>query len=180
MTKRDKQKIYFNDPQHQFIYTGAHTSVVVGGRRLGKSHGFMSQFELRNIQHMPRGNHGILVPSYKHGLTQTLPGTLDAMDKLGYHRDVHYFLGHKPPKSAGFERPYNEPGNFENIISWYNGSINTIISQDRKGSSNSLTLDSLGIDEARFINHEKYKNETVPALGGFQGYFAKSPWQHSL
>ncbi|MFK5855249.1 MAG: hypothetical protein QM503_03895, partial [Bacteroidota bacterium] len=33
---------------------------------------------------------------------------------------------------------------------------------------------------ARFINHEKYKNETVPALGGFQGYFAKSPWQHSL
>lgn len=180
MKKRDKKKVYFNDPQHQFIYTGAHTNIVVGGRRLGKTHGFSSQFNIRNVQHMPRGNHAILVPSYKYGLSQTLPGMLDALDRLGYKRDVHFFMGHKPPKSSGFERPYNEPGNFENIISWYNGSINTIISQDRKGSSNSLTLDSVTVDEAKFINYEKFKNETIPALGGFQGYFKHVPWSHSM
>lgn len=180
MNQRGKQKVYFNDPQHQFIYTGAHTNIIVGGRRLGKSHGFASQFQLRNLQFMPRGNHGILTPSYKHALTQTLPGTLSALERLGYKRDVHYFLGHKPPKSAGFEKPYDEPGSFDNIMSWYNGAINTIISQDRKGSSNSLTLDSLQVDEARFINYEKYKEETVPALGGFKGYFSHLPWQHSM
>lgn len=85
----NKQKVYYNDPQQQFIYTAAHTNVIVGGRRIGKITGIASTFLLRNIQFMPRGNHAILVPSYKHGLTQTLPGTLNALDRLGYKRDVH-------------------------------------------------------------------------------------------
>lgn len=180
MDQRESKRIYFNDPQQQFIYTGAHTSVMVAGRRIGKTHGFASTFNLRNIQFMPRGNHGILVPSYKHGMSQTLPGTLEALESLGYIRNIHYYLGKRPPDSSGFARPYREPSNFENVISWYNGAINTIISQDRKGSSNSLTLDSIMIDEARFINYDKFKEETVPALGGFKGYFSHLPWNHAM
>lgn len=177
---REHKKVYFNDPQSQFIYTAAHTSIIVGGRRIGKTHGFAAPFLLRNIQFMPRGNHGILTPSYKHGLSQTLPGTLEALEHMGYRRDVHYYIGRKPPEVAGFAKPYREPANYENVISWYNGSINTIISQDRKGSSNSLTLDSLLVDEARFINYDKFKDETIPALGGFKGYFAHVPWHHGM
>ena len=36
------------------------------------------------------------------------------------------------------------------------------------------------VDEGRFINNDKLKNETMPALGGFQGYFKHVPWHHSL
>jgi hypothetical protein len=177
---RTTKRVYFNDPQQQFIYTAAKTNVIVAGRRMGKTFGFGSQFLLRNVQFMPRGNHAILTPSYKHGLSQTLPGTLEALEYLGYVRDRHYYIGRRPPKTAGFATPYRQPANYENIISWYNGSVSTIISQDRKGSSNSLTIDSLTVDEARFINYEKFKDETVPAMGGFKGYFSHLPWNHAM
>ncbi len=181
MNQRDKKKVYFNDPQHQYIYTAPHSAVIVGGRRLGKTDGFGAEFDRRSVQFMPRANHGILTPSYKHALSQTVPGTLEAMERsFGFKRDIHYFIGHKPPKAANFAKPYREPAHYENVISWYNGAIHTIISQDRKGSSNSLTLESLKVDEARFISYDKFKDETVPAMGGFSGYFSHIPWSHQL
>lgn len=32
-------KVYFNPPQQVTMYTGAHTTIFLGGRRLGKTHG---------------------------------------------------------------------------------------------------------------------------------------------
>ena len=180
MTKRTTKKVYFNKPQQEFMFTGAHTSVIVAGRRLGKTHGFAAPFMLRNVQYMPRGANGIVGTTYQQLLTRTLPGTLQALEQFGYKRDVHYFLGHRPPKAADFKTPYIQPGSWDHVMSWYNGSIWHLISQDRQGTSNSLTLDSLLIDEARFVNYEKLKVETFPALGGFRGHFAHVPWHHSM
>ncbi|MDR2913420.1 MAG: hypothetical protein LBV74_01060 [Tannerella sp.] len=174
------KQIYFNPPQQEVMFTGAKTTVFVGGRRLGKTHGVAAPFFLRNVQRMPRSSGAFVVPSYKHGLTNTLPGTLTALDSFGYKRDVHYFIGRKPPKTAGFEKPYIEPAEYEHVISFYNGSVAYIISQDRPGSSNSLTLDYLIIDEAKFIDFEKLKDETFPANGGYKGYFGNRSYHHSM
>lgn len=175
-----EKKIYFNDPQLEYMYTGAHTSVIAGGRRLGKSHGFAAPFGLRNTQAMPRATGGIVGSTYQQLLSRTLPGTLAALEQFGYKRDVHYYIGHKPPKNSNFKKPIIDPPSYENAMIWYNGTIWRFISQDRPGTSNSLTLDWLLLDEAKFLKFQKLKEETFPANGGFKGHFGQCPWHHSM
>ena len=177
---RDLKPIYFNPPQQEVMYTGAHTIVFVGGRRIGKTHGVAAPFFLRNFQRMPRSSGAFVVSTYKRGLTNTLPGTLAALESWGFKRDLHYYIGKRPPKSAGFAKPYIEPEEYEHVISFYNGSIAYIISQDRPGTSNSLTLDYLIGDEVKYLNYEKLKDETFPANGGYKGYFGNKSYHHSM
>jgi hypothetical protein len=172
--------VYFNPPQQEVMFTGAHTTVIVGGRRLGKSHGIAAPFFLRNIQRMPRSSGAFVFASYKRGLTNTLPGTLSALESWGYRRDIHYYIGRKPPKTAGFQKPYIDPVEYEYVISFYNGSVAYFISQDRSGTSNSLTLDYVIGDEAKFLNFERLKDETFAANGGFKGYFGHLSHHHSM
>ena len=181
MTKqREKKKIYFNDPQLEFMYTGAHTSVIAGGRRLGKSHGFAAPFGLRNTQQMARSTGGVVGRTFQQLLSQTLPGTISALESFGYKRDVHYYIGHKPPKNSNFAKPIIDPPSYDHAMIWYNGTIWRLISQDRPGTSNSLTLDWLLLDEARLLSFEKLKVETFPANGGFKGHFGHSPYHHGM
>ena len=178
MTKT--KKIYFNDAQLEFMYTGAHTSVIAGGRRLGKSHGFAAPFGLRNSQYMPRSTGGVVGSTYQQLLSRTLPGTIQALESFGYKRDLHYYIGRKPDKSSNFAKPIIDPASYEHCIIWYNGTIWRLISQDRPGTSNSITLDWLLLDEAKFLKFNKLKEETFPANGGFKGHFGQSPWHHSM
>lgn len=177
---RTTKKIYFNDAQLEYIYTGAHTSVIAGGRRLGKSHGFAAPFVLRNSQHMPRSTGGIVGSTYQQLLSRTLPGTLQALESFGYKRDLHFYIGRKPEKKDNFATPYIDPPSYEHAIIWYNGTIWRLISQDRPGTSNSLTLDWLLLDEAKFLKFDKLKEETFPANGGFRGHFGNNPWHHGM
>lgn len=176
----NRKPIYFNAPQMEVMYTGAHTTVIAGGRRLGKTHGIIAPFVLRNIQRMPGSVGAMVVSTYKRGLTNTIPGTLQALEQWGYKRDVHYYIGKKPPKKACFPKPIIEPANYEHVISFYTGSIVHIISQDMPGTSNSLTLDWLDVDEAKFIDFEKLKNETLPANGGIKSHFGNKSYHHSI
>lgn len=178
--KKNDFKVYFNKPQQEVMFTSANTSVVVGGRRLGKSHGIMAPWLLRNAQRMPGCSVGLVASTYKRALMNTLPGTLQALESWGYKRGVHWFLGIKPPKSAAFGRPKIEPAEWEHVLSFYNGSIAYIISQDRPGTSNSMTLDAIGVDEAKFIDYEKLKDETIPANGGIKSFFGDKPYHHSM
>ena len=174
MTKR----VYFNTPQRLTQLIGANTTVIVAGRRTGKTDSIASPFVLRNMQRMPGSTGGIVVPTFKHGLTNTIPGLLAAWRRWGLLPNIHYVVGKKPPKSFG--TAIIEPTDFEHIISFYNGSRAIIISQDRPGSSNSLTLSWLLIDEAKFIDYEKLKEETLPANGGIKSYFGKHSFNHSI
>jgi len=99
---------------------------------------------------------------------------------MGYKRNIHYFLGMRPPKSAGFKKPIREPARFDHVISWYNGSVQYLISQDIPGTSNSLTLQYILGDEAKYLDFDVLKDETFPANGGFKGQWAKCPWLNSM
>lgn len=153
---------YFNPGQQEILNIGARDNVIVAGRGFGKGpiHAFI---ELRNFQRMPGCNVGFVGANCKRALTNTLPSMILHWEKWGYKRNIHYAIGIKPPDKWGWQRPIFEPANWENTISFYNGSIGTIISQDRKGTSNSLSLDFLDIDEAKFIDFEQLKDETFPA-----------------
>lgn len=172
------KKIYFNKPQRLTQLIGANTSVIVAGRRTGKTDSIAAPFVLRNMQRMPGSTGGIVVPTFKHGLTNTIPGLLAAWKRWGYIEGIHYVVGRKPPKS--FRQPIIDPKDYEHVISFYNGSVAVIISQDRPGSSNSLTLSWLLVDEAKFIDYAKLKDETLPANGGIKSHFGKHSFNHSI
>lgn len=173
-----EKRIYFNNPQRLTQLIGANTSVIVAGRRTGKTDSIAAPFALRNMQRMQGSTGGIVVPTFKHGLTNTLPGLLAAWKRWGFLNGVHYVVGRRPPKS--FKRPIIEPNDYEHVISFYNGSCAVIISQDRPGSSNSLTLSWLLVDEAKFIDYQKLKDETLPANGGIRSFFGRHSFNHAM
>ena len=172
------KKVYFNKPQRLTQLIGANTTVIVAGRRTGKTDSIAAPFVLRNMQRMVGSTGGIVVPTFKHGLTNTLPGLFAAWKRWGFINGVHYVVGKKPPRS--FKKPITEPHDYEHVVSFYNGSVAVIISQDRPGSSNSLTLSWLLVDEAKFIDYAKLKDETLPANGGIKSHFGKHSFNHAI
>lgn len=178
LMEQPKKEIYFNKPQRLTQLISAKTTVIVAGRRTGKTDSIAAPFVLRNMQRMVGSTGGIVVPTFKHGLTNTIPGLLAAWHRWGFVRDVHYVVGKRPPKSFG--KPIIEPADYTHVITFYNGSVAVIISQDRPGSSNSLTLSWLLIDEAKFINYDKLKEETLPANGGIKSFFGNRSYNHSM
>ena len=73
-----EKKVYFNKLQRLTQLIGANTSVIVAGRRTCKTDSIAAPFVLRNMQRMPGSTCGIVVPTFKHGLTNTIPGLLAA------------------------------------------------------------------------------------------------------
>lgn len=178
-TPTTKKKIYFNRPQLETMAIAAHTTVFVGGRRLGKTHGIAAPWLLRNTQAMPGCAIGIVGTSFQQLLTRTLPGTFKALEDMGYYRNVHYVVGTIPP-NAWRRKMAREPIKYDHVVSWYNGTVWFLISQDIAGSSNSITLQAVFGDEAKFLDFEKLKDETFPANGGFKGPWKNCPWLNSM
>lgn len=172
--------MFMNRAQLECYGVSANTTIFIGGRRIGKSHGVIAPWLLRNVQHMPRATHGIVCSTFQQALTRTLPATIMALEDMGFKRNIHFVVGTKPNPSLGFAKPVREPINYDKVISWYNGSVCPLISQDVPGSSNSLTLQSVVGDEAKFLNFDKLKDETFPANGGFPGQWRDCPWLNSV
>lgn len=170
--------VYFNRPQLLTQLVGARTSVVVAGRRTGKTDSIAAPYTLKMMQRMQGSTGGIVVPTFKHGLTNTLPGLFAAWRRWNYKKGVHYVVGRRPPKS--FLPPITEPHDWEQVISFYNGSVAVILSQDRPGAANSLTLSWLLVDEAKFIDPVKLTQETLPANGGIKSHFARHSFNHAM
>ncbi len=175
----EPKPFYMNDIQQEVIYTGAKDTVLCAGRALGKGV-IHAMWNLRNMQRMPGSITGIVSPNCKRALTNTLPSMLTHWETLGYKRNIHWCIGIKPPKAWGWPEPLFHPENYENVLSFYNGSIGFIISQDRSGTSNSQSYDALAIDEAKFINFEQLKDETLPANRGNRQYFGKHYFHHGM
>lgn len=172
-------KQFFNDPQQEVMYTGCKDTVIVGGRGIGKGP-IHAAWNLRNMQRMPGSITGFVGANCKRVLTNTLPSMLCHWENWGFKRGLHWDVGIKPPKARGWGNPLFEPDNWENIISFYNGSIGYIISQDRQGTSNSHSYDALDIDEAKFINFKQLNDETFPANRGNKQHFGHRAYHHGM
>lgn len=172
----DSRKVYYNDGQRYLLYLGANTERIIAARRFGKSDGIIAPRMLRNVQHMPKSAGAIYGATFKQILSRTLPAALSSLERLGYKQDLHFYVGRKAPKNAGFEKPYINPASYDHVIHFYNGSIIHLLSQDVRFSANSLTLDWLLCDEARSVKKEKMFEEVIPAVSGYIGKFNKCPW----
>ena len=179
MEQNEDNKKYFNDGQLYCLYMDTRDEVIVAGRGFGK--GAIQARRLQEcFQGMPGSMGGFVSPSVKRCLTNILPSMLIHLERWGFKRDLHYIVGKKPWKALHWKSPIFTPANWENTISFYNGSVCNIISQDRPGTSNSMSLDYIIIDEAKFINFEQLKDETFQANRGNEQFFHDFPLHHGM
>lgn len=171
-------QVYFNEPQLLTQLIAANTTVIVAGRRTGKTDSIAAPYVLRCIQRMPGSTGGIVVPTYRHALTNTIPGLFVAFRRWGFREGTHYVVGKVPPPH--FREPIIKPSSWQRVISFYNGSVAVLLSQDRTGTANSLTLSWLLVDEAKFIDYRKLKEETLPANGGIKSHFGRHSCNHAM
>ena len=179
METEQVHKEYFNDPQLYSLAMNTRDEVIVAGRGMGKG-AIQAGRLMTNFQGMPGSMGGFVSPSVKRCLTNILPSMLIHLERWGFKRDLHYVVGKRPWKALRWKSPIFTPANWENTISFYNGSVCNIISQDRAGTSNSMSLDYLIIDEAKFINFEQLKDETFQANRGNEQYFHNFPLHHGM
>lgn len=179
METEQVHKEYFNDPQLYSLAMNTRDEVMVAGRGMGKG-AIQAGRLMTNFQGMPGSMGGFVSPSVKRCLTNILPSMLIHLERWGFKRDLHYVVGKRPWKALHWKSPIFTPANWENTISFYNGSVCNIISQDRAGTSNSMSLDYIIIDEAKFINFEQLKDETFQANRGNEQYFHNFPLHHGM
>ena len=176
---RNKQKVYFNDAQMYVLSMMTRFLIMVAGRGIGKGM-VQSMRMMQVVQGMPRSSTGFVGPSYKKLLTSVIPSIVVHFERLGYRRDIHYTVGKKPWKALHWDKPIFTPESWEHTISFYNGSVVQLITQDREGASNGLSLDHIFVDEAKFVDYNKLKNETFQTNRGNEQYFGGLPLHHGL
>lgn len=173
------QQQYLNRAQSYALALNCKDMTIVAGRGVGK--GLIAASLLRrNIEQMPGSNTALVGPNSKRMWTNIIPSWDTHLRRWGFVEGVHYTWGRKPAKAWGWKEPIIQPMNWENTLSFYTGAYATIISQDRKGTSNSQSFDYVLIDEAKFIDFEQFKDETMPANRGNGNVFGHLYFHHGI
>jgi hypothetical protein len=180
-----KKQLHFNKPQLRSMMIAAPTEYLVAGRGTGKSEGVLAPKSANcYFNTMPRGTGVAVGATYAQLLTRTLPALIAGWERIGYVMGRHYLIGKKPTekwiKQWGWKGPYRPPLDFKYFISWWNGAGAHLVSQDRTGSSNGITIDWIIGDEAKLLNQDKLKTELFPANRGIIKAFENNPYHHGM
>ena len=89
---------------------------------------------------------------------------IQAWERLGYYRDVHYVIGKRPPKH--FYKAYQPPERFENVITFWNGTTVVLGSFDRPNLMRGGNYDWAICDEAFLIKRDRYDEVVKYTLRG--------------
>lgn len=164
-------KLHYNKPQLLVHLVMAQIIVCVWGRRTGKTEGPMADFTLHNVFAMPRSNGFLVGTTYEQLLTRTLPPLVAAWARRGYHEGVHYWIRRFPPAQLKVPKAYRTPLKADHYIQWFNGSGIYLVSQDRPGTINGVSTQWGAGDEAKFLNVNKLREETLLTLSGNAEHF---------
>jgi hypothetical protein len=144
--------------------------VIEAGRGSGKS--TLLADEMVDVVHdMPRSTNFLQTETFQQGLTRTLPSTIQSLETLGYKKDLHYFVGRRPPKTWRWPEAYEPPLDYTRAISWYNGSVYVLLSQDT--SSRGINTASGMADEFALLDPVKFQSETLATVRGQKARFEK-------
>jgi len=90
----------------------------------------------------------------------------------------HFCVGVKPPPY--FKRPYNEPvRNWENTITFFNGSCVELISVDRQNTLAGGSYDYAIVDEGVYFPKAIHDAKLIPSMRGNVQYFGDCPFHGS-
>lgn len=135
--------------------------VLQAGRGAGKSTG--AALDIKNVLYdMPRSKNYILGETYQQILTRTLPSTVKALANLGFHKNIHYFIGRYPPTKWKWKDCYEPPLDPQHSMFWFNGTCWDMLSQDTNSRGGNYA--SGLVDEAQDIDQEKFEKEVIPTM----------------
>ncbi|HRN79977.1 MAG TPA: hypothetical protein PKY29_04460 [Ferruginibacter sp.] len=183
--KTSPKKIHYNKPQLRSMLVGAPVEYLVAGRGTGKSEGVLAPKTAScYFGTMPRSAGVAVGATYNQLLTRTLPALIAGWERLGYVMNHHYIIGRRPSdswiKKWKWKGPFRPPLDYKYFISWWNGSGCHLVSQDRAGSANGITIDWIFGDELKLLNADKLKTELFPANRGVVLAFKGNPYHHGM
>ena len=171
--------LHFNVPQQLALLVQPQKFYGVWSRGVGKSHGAIAPYVVNQSRLMPRSQGGIVGATFQQLLVRTLPPVIAMWERMGYVRDTHFIVGREPDKVFkklwNWEGPRHKPLDSKYAIYWFNGSCQVMISQDRIGSSNGLSLAYIVGDEAKLLNKERLDEEVMPTLRGDRSHYGHIP-----
>lgn len=178
-------KMHLNKPQLRSLAIGAPSEIVVAGRATGKTTGILAPKTANSyFGTMPRGTGVILSATFTQAFSRTLKELVRGWQMFNYQYDHHYVIGRRPPEKWRrmwrWKEPFAPPMDYKYVVSWWNGGVAQIISQERPGSANGMSIDWIAGDEFKFINEEKFKTELLPANRGIIPEFADNPYHHGM
>lgn len=157
---------------------GANEETAIWGRGTGKSTGLIAPRSIQNIFAMPRSRGVFVAETYIQLMERTLPPVIQGWEEMGYVRDEDFVLFKLPPKH--FETPYVGPLKPDHTIFWKNGTVISLISQDRAGTSVGMSVDWIIGDEAKLLNKQRLDEDLLPTNRGNERYFRGIPEHHSI
>lgn len=156
----ESKEFSFNVAQNTGVSLFPKKQCDVWGRGTGKSSNIA--WKLKSVQElMPRSTSAISGETYQQILTRTLPATVEALERIGYHQDVDYFIGRRPPEKLQFEYPFQRPQEFDRFILFRNGAGFHLTSQDREGKARGYNLSFVIADELLTQNKKRLQDEVM-------------------
>ncbi|MFN4254552.1 MAG: hypothetical protein ACK4Q5_06060 [Saprospiraceae bacterium] len=166
---RDPRAVYVTEPQRQLLESPAKKKTFVAGRGAGKTTGEGLQVYLF-LHNLPRSKGFIVGLTYKQILNNFLPQMQDVWAVMGLREGLHYVVGIRPP--AHWARPFKPPKEYENTVTFWNGTCIVLISMDRKDLARGGSYDWGLFDEAVLLNKERIDKEIMPMLRGNEHRFS--------
>lgn len=167
----------YNVAQNTGIILSPKKEVDIYGRGTGKSSKFA--WKLKQVQElMPRSTSAISGETYQQILTRTLPATVEALERIGYHQDLDYFIGKRPPEKFGFQYPYQRPQDFDRFLIFKNGAGFHLTSQDREGKARGYNLSFILADELLTQDKKRLENEVMMGNRGGDDKFGHCYLNH--
>lgn len=179
------KEIHYNKPQLASLLVGASVEYDVFGRGTGKTTVVAATKTAQSyFKTMPRSTGVIVNATFTQAYSRTLSELIKGWQALGYVMDHHFIVGQRPSeqwkKKWKWQGPYAAALDFKYVISWYNGAIAKIVSQERPGSSNGINIDWIFGDEAKLLDETKLKTELFPANRGIIPAFDGNPHHHGM
>lgn len=186
MSSDDALNIKYNKPQQNFYMYMWRRSITgatnIWGRATGKSFVIALLIDMI-VRTMPRSTWSIQGSTFQQLLTLTLPGTFEGLEKLGYIKNVNYWIRKAPPDHLN--QPYWKPFKYDNFITFLcPDGKNTVgfalLSQDREGSARGPSFDGIIVDESLTIDPEQFSREAKATNRGHTDYFGKHKMHHAI
>lgn len=174
-----RREVGVNPAQLALMVLMAKNTYAIFSRATGKSYIMGAQID-ENVRKMPRGITSVTQSTMLQALTKTLPSAFKMLETLGYKRwdpktkTGDYVVRRTPPE--GWYRPYEQILSYEYSITFSNGHMIYIFSQD--GNSRGPSVDYNICDEALTLDKGKFDKESAPTNRGNEhvwGFLSDKP-----
>jgi len=157
----DIVNIEYNLPQLIYAFSLQKFKVCEWSRGTGKSTILGWQIK-ENVVNLPRSTGVMVASTYAQIKTRTFPSTIASLEMHGLYKDVHFFVGKRPPVSWDWPEPYEPPLDYSHCVIFWNGAVMLFVSQDGGAASGrGLNVDWVVGDEAALLDEAQFNTDVL-------------------